>query len=255
MCLTLAAGTVDSIGGGGGLISVPAFLAAGVPPFFLLGTNKSMATAGACVAAFRYGRSGLLPRLTGPAWTLLIGLAIVGGGVGALVSQLPLVVDNLRFLVPVLLSAVMFFLAYRWFIEKKATDSGRVLPGALDPAPVLRGHLSRGMIALIGLYDGLFGPGTGTFYLSYFEKRGIETLTGNAITKVFNLSSNIGALLVFAFRERIDWHTGMIAAGSYMVGNWLGSGLALQRGQRLIRVTVLIVTGLMLVRTAWSLGH
>lgn len=248
-----AAGVVDAIAGGGGLISIPAFLTAGVPIPLLLGTNKCMACVGSTVALWRYQRGGLMPRLAPRTWALLIAMSIGFSTIGALVSQLPWVLERLRFLIPLLLVSVMAFLVHRWFLasrgglrsELNAPDAEAVLGPGATPG-------TRGWIAAISTYDGLFGPGTGTFFLSMLESRGFSTMTANALTKAFNVSSNMGALVYFVVQGKVLWATGLSAAAAYMVGNYVGSGLVLKRGQGLVRITVLTMTSLMLLRYAWS---
>lgn len=248
-----AAGVVDAIAGGGGLVSVPAFLAAGVPIPLLFGTNKCMACVGSTVALWRYQRGGLMPRLRPRTWFALVAMSIVFSTLGALVSQLPWILERLRFLIPMLLLSVMAFLVRRWFFSGQA---GPALPSVDKDAEATLGRSAtwgtRIWIAVISAYDGLFGPGTGTFFLSMLESRGFSTMTANALTKAFNVSSNVGALVFFVIQAKVLWVTGLSAAAAYMVGNYVGSSLVLKRGQGLVRVTVLTMTSLMLLRYAWS---
>ncbi len=104
------------------------------------------------------------------------------------------------------------------------------------------------MIGVIATYDGLLGPGTGTFFLSAFERLGLRTITANAMTKIFNLASNVGALLWFASQGRLIWTLGLPAAGFYLCGSYLGSGLVLRRGQKLVRLVVLLSSSALLIK-------
>lgn len=240
------AGVVDSIGGGGGLISVPALITAQVPLPLLLGTNKSLAAPGAAVSLFRYARAGLLPVISRPSLFFFILLGALGGFSGAVIAQLPWVVRNLRFLIPILLVFVIAYLTKRWFFNRGC----RPLESHL-----LHSHESRLASFGIATYDGVFGPGTGSFFLSYFERAGLPTLSASAFTKVLNLSSNLGALLFFTWKGAVLWPVGFSGAGVMILGNYVGSGLALKKGQSLVRATVLIMSSLMLFKYAWaSLG-
>lgn len=247
-----AAGVVDAIAGGGGLVSVPAFLAAGVPIPLLLGTNKLMACVGSTVALYRYQRGGLIPRLSRRTWLVLITTSIGFSALGALISQLPWVLDRLRILIPILLLSVMAFLVRRWFFSDKEERGSRQDPDSERSLGAGSPLSTRAWVSAISAYDGLFGPGTGTFFLSMLESRGFTTMTANALTKVFNVSSNIGALVFFIVQGKLLWGVGLSAAAAYMVGNYVGSGLVLKRGEALVRLTVLTMTSLMLLKYAWS---
>lgn len=242
------AGFVDAIGGGGGLISVPAFLAVGVPYPLLLGTNKGMAATGASVAAIRYARAGIMPKARKLTWFVLAGSAILAGAIGAAISELPIVLENLKYLVPILLVAVMAYLLKRWFWDERygsvAVEKRSEL--VMESVPTQVG------VATIAGYDGVFGPGAGTFFLSFLEKRGLGTVQAIAATKVFNLGSNIGALAFFASTSRVLWPVALMAAIGFMGGNYVGSGIVLQRGKSVVRLTVIVATSLLLVKQAWS---
>lgn len=263
------AGLVDSMGGGGGLISAPALLMTGIHPSFILGTNKSMSTLGSVAALVRYTRAGLLPSLPPATWLRLAFIACVAGVAGAAFSTLSFIVSNLRFLIPILLACVMLFIIKRWWWdEKKLTRAknsfdesatrcapstsppSEPTPSARAPTETLVTPRTQGWIGVIAGYDGVFGPGTGTFFLSLFEKAGFSTLQANAITKVFNFSSNIGALCYFSINGHVMWALGLSGAGFYLIGNYLGAGLVLKRGQGIVRVAVCTMTSLLIIKFA-----
>ena len=240
------AGLVDAMGGGGGLISVPAFLAAGVPPTWVLGTNKAMAFSGGLVSLIRYARAGFMPKFPRREWIMLITLCVVTSAMGAAVSTLPAVVENIKAWLPVMLVAVMAFLSKRWIYDEIQHKIRKTKPIQRDPkAPT---HGTRAAVGAIACYDGLFGPGAGSFFLTYLEKHGYKTVTANALTKVLNLSSNVGALAWFAISGRILWLTGLLMACAFMAGNFLGSGIVIKRGPGWVRVLVLTSTTLLLVK-------
>ena len=241
---SMLAGFVDSIGGGGGLLTVPALLNAGIPPAFLLGTNKGMATLGSTAALFRYARAGLLPRLLKREWGVLFGSVVCLAALGAFLSTHPLVVDNLRIFIPLVQIFVLTFLVRRWFFQKVE------IPVDNNPQALKR-FSTRVGIGIIGTYDGLFGPGTGTFFLSLLERAGFSTLHANALTKVLNFASNLGALMLFAAFGKVMWPLSLAGAGAYLIGNYCGAGVVLKKGQTAVRFVVIFTTVALLLRSLY----
>lgn len=255
------AGFVDSIGGGGGLITLPTLLGLGVPVPLLLGTNKCLSTFGSLPAVVRYARAGLLPKLHGGVWVLLFAAAAGTAALGARASQHPWVLDHLPVLVPCLLFLVMGFMLKRWFWDeprqrKRNSNLDPRQRHDFDSEERIQKHLFHPLplttTLLIAAYDGLLGPGTGTFFLNAFERLGLGTITANAMTKIFNLASNVGALLWFASQGRLIWTLGLGAACFYLCGSYLGSGLVLRRGQKLVRLVVLSTTSVLLIKLLWQ---
>lgn len=247
------AGLIDSIGGGGGLITIPTFLNLGVPPAFLLGCNKCVSTLGSLPAVLRYHRAGLLPKLPRAQWIRLFLAGALCSIVGAWISQQKFILDNLNFMVPVLLFTVMGFMLKRWFWDERRMKRIATLgPADIDPVhPIevaLKRPLARSGIAAISAYDGIFGPGTGTFFLTLFEGLGLKTISANAITKIFNLASNVGAMIWFSTHGRVIWPLGFAGAAFYLIGNYIGAGLVLRRGQGLVRIVVLLATSGLLIK-------
>lgn len=242
-----AAGIVDSMGGGGGLITVPALLNIGVPPLFLLGTNKTISACGSLPALLRYRKAKLLPNLGWKIWAFLAISCAAFSAVGAYVSQYQAFLDRISLIVPLMLVLVMAFMIKNWFFDRKpesnlAVDSPRVL------MTKIAGPGSYLSIGGISFYDGLLGPGTGAFFMNFLEHHGVRTLTANATTKVFNLSSNVGALIFFIASGKNLWFLGLAGAFSYALGNYLGAGFVIRRGQNLVRAVVLIVVSILLLR-------
>jgi uncharacterized membrane protein YfcA len=247
------AGLVDSIGGGGGLITIPTFLNLGVPLPLLLGSNKCVATLGSLPAVLRYRRAKLLPDLPRARWVRLFLAAALCAAGGAWLSQQKLVLDNLHFMVPILLFIVMGFMLKRWYWDERRMKRIATLgPEDIDAAyPIdlaLKRPMARSGIAGIALYDGLFGPGTGTFFLTLFESLGLKTISANAITKIFNLASNTGAIIWFGLHGKVIWPLGLSGAVFYLCGNYIGAGLVLRRGQGLVRAVVLLATSGLLIK-------
>lgn len=245
------AGLIDAIGGGGGLITIPTLLNLGIPPALLLGTNKTIACLGSLPALIRYRRAGLWPPLSVRLSLVLFCLAFSAAFLGAWLSSLAFILDRLRLLIPVLLLVVLLVMIRKWFFvraERKA------LLASEDQGLSLALNRPSRLLALAGIsaYDGLFGPGTGTFFLSYLESLGLKTMSANALTKGFNFASNLGALSFFAWQGKVIWLLGLAGASAYLLGNYLGSSLVLRRGQSLVRAFVILATLALLIKYLWQ---
>ena len=226
-----AAGFVDAIAGGGGLITVPALLLAGLPPVDALATNKVQGSFGSGTAAWSYARAGLV-RLSDN-WLPALVTAVLAG-VGALAaSHLP--VEVIRKGLPVVLIGVALFFAFKPGLD----DRDR--PARMSPMVFMMA-----VAPLIGFYDGLVGPGTGSFMmLGFVMLAGFGLLKATAETKLLNFASNIGSLLVFAVVAKPVWMLGILMGVAQMAGAALGSRLAIRIGARLIK-PLLVVTSLAL---------
>ncbi len=228
-----AAGFVDSIAGGGGMITLPALLAAGLPPHFALGTNKLQSTFGSLTASLRYRAAGIVrfrDMVPGIAATAL------GAGLGALAVG---AVDSglLRFLIPALLLAILVFLALkpRFGLDAKEAKVGWV------PFWIIAG-------LVLGFYDGFFGPGTGTFWaMALVAFAGLDLRGATAHTKVANFTSNLVSLGVFVASGSVLAPLGIAMGLAQAGGAWVGSRVALKRGAGFIRGLLLAVTGAMIV--------
>ncbi len=241
--LLFLAGLVDSVAGGGGLISLPAYLVAGLPPHCATATNKCSSTFGTMLATVRYLRHGHLHRQSA---ALSVVCALSGSWLGA---RLNLWLPE-RYLYWFLLGALpVIALVILFKRELGQTDRTNRYSKT--------GLLVRvAVIALaIGCYDGFFGPGTGTFLmLALTGLCGFDLLTASGNTKVINLSSNLAAFVTFAFSGNILWALGIPAALFNIAGNYVGSGLALKNGARVIRPMLLVVLGLLLGTVIYDLA-
>ncbi len=215
------AGFIDSITGGGGLITVPALLLAGLGPVEALGTNKLQALFGTGSASFAYARKGYVdPRRQIPAASL----ALIGSGVGALVASIA-PGEILEAVLPLLLIAIAAYFAFKTTLS----DTDRV-------ERMLSAAFLMTVPPLIGFYDGLFGPGTGSFLmLAYVGLAGFGILKATAHTKVLNFASNVGAFIVFAALGSVAWKIGLVMGAMQLLGARLGSALAMKSGARLIK--------------------
>jgi len=239
-----AAGLVDAIAGGGGLLTVPALLAAGLPPHLALGTNKGQAVFGSGAALVRFARAGLIQ----PARARLgFPLGLLGSLLGAaLVLQIP--PATLKPLVLALLGAAALFIGLR-----RGTPAGGAAAG--QPPRRHGGTWAAGLVALlIGAYDGFFGPGTGTFLIvASVAFLGDDLTQASAGAKVVNFASNLAALALFAWRGVVIWPVALPMAAGQLGGAWLGAHLAVRRGDRLVRGVTVAVALALAAKLAWDL--
>ncbi len=232
------AGFIDSIAGGGGLVSVPALLLAGASPVEALATNKLQGTFGAGTALFAYARGGhVRPREQ-------VGMAAISlgaGAAGAMVAHL-IPAEVLRVIMPVVLIGVAAFFALKPGLSDDAS-------AARIPLPVF----ALTVVPLVGAYDGFFGPGTGSFFMMGFVLlAGYGVLRATAHTKMLNFASNIGSLLVFIPSGAMWWGVGLAMAVAQVAGASLGARLAMRVGARLIRPLLVVVSTAMALRLLWQ---
>jgi len=220
------AGVVDAVAGGGGLFTVPALLAAGLPPGLALATNKGQAAPGALTSFVTFFRRGGLDRQRAP---LGFAFGFLGSLLGArlLLAMRP---EPLRPIVAVLLLFALGFMLLRSRIRVRKT-------------PLARPKLTLALIALtLGTYDGFFGPGTGSLLIVCFVTLfGDSPLFASGNAKVVNLGSNLAAFLLFAWRGAIWWQVALPMAAANMLGARLGARLALRQGDRFVQVVVTAV--------------
>ncbi|MEU6204927.1 TSUP family transporter [Micromonospora musae] len=226
------AGWVDAVVGGGGLLLLPALLvvAPGLPVATVLGTNKLAAIAGTATAAATYARRTKIDwAVTGPA----AGLAVLSSGVGAvLAGAVP--ASAYRPVVLVVLLSVALFVVLRPRLGVVSLPHRRT-PARVAAAVVLAG-------VGIALYDGLIGPGTGTFLvLAFTALVGADFVHGSAMAKVVNAGTNLGALVVFAATGHVWWLLGAGMAVCNIVGAAVGARMALRRGAGFVRIVLLVV--------------
>jgi uncharacterized protein len=235
----LTAGVVDAIAGGGGLLTLPALLATGLPPHVALGTNKGQSVFGSLAALVRFSRSGLV---RGELAAVTFPLGLVGSFCGAALVML-MRPEVLKPLVLFLLVVVATFLAFR-----------RGPPPGEQPEPPRGRMLALGatIALLIGTYDGFFGPGTGTFLIICFSGLLGHSMTrASADAKVVNFASNLAAATLFASRGVVLWHLALPMAAAQFTGGWIGAHLTVRGGDKLVRKVVLLVV----VALALKLGR
>jgi uncharacterized membrane protein YfcA len=232
------AGFVDSIAGGGGLIQLPALLI-GLPKSEtaeVLGTNKLSAVFGTTTAAALY-RKQIKPD---PKVLIAMGVPAFLGSAGGAVLASKIPTSNMRPMVLVLLIVVAI---YTWF----KPDLGKF--------ENLRHHSTRRVQiaalagAVIGFYDGIFGPGTGSFLmLILVASLGYAFITASAIAKVVNVATNVGAIVVFGIHGAVIWQIGIIMGTANITGAVVGSRLAIKGGSTLVRKVFLVVTIALIIK-------
>lgn len=235
-----AAGVVDSIAGGGGVITVPVLLSAGLDPRVMLATNKGQAIFGSTSALIAFARHGEIDRSRVP-YSFVA--AIVGALIGA---SLVLKIDP-KLLRPIVL--VLLIVAAATAFVRRPTKPTRW--AIVDAAP----SLAAVVVALvIGVYDGFFGPGTGTFLLLAYAIAFGDTLvraSGNA--KVANMASNLAAFSLFALSGNIRWEIALPMGIAQVAGAQIGTRLAIQRGAGMVRAVAVTVSLCLAGRVAWQM--
>ncbi len=231
------AGLVDAIGGGGGLISLPAYLFAGLPIHQTIATNKLSSTCGTALATVRFIKEGLVNwKLSVPT----IAFAMLGSSLGANLSMTVSdgVMEKILFIV---LPVVAFIvLNPKIFHDNEAHE---MVP---DKKLWITALLSA---FVVGIYDGFYGPGTGTFLIIAFTVfAGLDIRSANAQTKVINLTTNITSLVIFLMNGQVLIPLGLAAAACNMAGNYVGAGLAMKKGSKITRPVIVLVLVLLFLK-------
>jgi uncharacterized protein len=240
-----AAGLIDAMVGGGGLIQIPALFAVypGVPPATLLGTSKFAGLFGTISAVVRYARRVVIPwRALLPLALLALALSVGGARLASVVSA-----DIFRPLVPIMLLAVLIYVLWR-----------KDLGGEHAPRAFSGSHhiVGAALIAAIGFYDGFFGPGTGSLLIFVFVRcYGYDFLHAGAAARAINVATNAAALSYFAAHGLVLWHVGAGMAICNIAGALVGTRLALRGGSGFVRQAFIVIVSLLILRTAWTALH
>lgn len=236
--LVFIAGFVDSVAGGGGVISLPAYLLAGIPMHLAAGTNKLANGCGTAISAYRYARSGKV------VWLAAIPAAIfstIGSILGTeLAVYLPARVLEIIVIAALPLVALILFFTKGFGEEEK--------PQKPRNSVIIRASL----IGLaIGFYDGLIGPGTGTFLtLAFSALIGFSLLRSAGCARIANLASNVASLVVYLSHGSVLFSVGIPAIACSMLGNFFGSKYAIKGGSGKIRFVMFFVLALLFIRFA-----
>jgi uncharacterized protein len=236
LCLmSFIAGFIDSIAGGGGLILLPSLLIAGIPPQVCLGTNKFASLFGTATALANFIKNGKV------IWKIAVfglGFSYLGSVIGTkaiLFTDPQTTAKIIIMLLPV--TAIVTFLPKRQLKTSSAEFSSREL---FIYIPLF--------CLVIGFYDGFYGPGTGTFLIfGFYIFLGMHLINASAISKVFNLASNIGSFFTFLMAGKVLYSIGIPIAAANIVGGYLGSIVAIRKGQKLIKGFILAVFIILLI--------
>ena len=239
MMAAFAAGFVDAIAGGGGLITLPILMLAGLSPAQALATNKVQGVFGAGTAALSYAARGLVDLRSQWKSALIAGAAGAAGAV--LVSAIP--TDGLRLILTIILVGIGLFFALKPGLND--LDRTRRLTPLVFAATV---------VPFVGFYDGLIGPGAGAFYMiGFVTLAGYGVLKATAHTKLLNFASNLGGLGAFALVGQPLWLLGMAMGAAQIAGAMLGARLASRIGARLIKPLLVVTSTLLAGRLIWQM--
>jgi len=226
------AGFMDTLAGGGGLITVPALVVSGIPPLAALGTNKLQSSFGSGTASF------LLFKRKKIYWQELRPMmiaAFIGSVVGTVIVQL---IDArvLGFMIPLVLVIIAAYFITAPYLKIESTKprmSDRIYQKTVLP--------------IIGIYDGMFGPGTGSFLaVAGVSLRGLELIKATAIAKPLNFATNIASLIVFIFAGQIVWLAGFAMIVGQILGAWLGSHYLFKVNPKVLRILIVTICLIML---------
>ncbi|CAG9295858.1 TSUP family transporter [Celerinatantimonas diazotrophica] len=235
--VAIVAGTIDTLAGGGGLLSIPALMTCGVPPLMALGTNKFQGSFGSAMASVLMFRSRRVH------WADVRG-GILGSLLGAVVGTF--LVQHihahwLSWIVP----GVLVFIALFFLLAKPPLKTAK-------PRCSKRIY-QRCIVPVIGWYDGFFGPGTGSFFaLSGVSLRGLSMVDATAVAKVFNCASNVASLVVFLVAGQVFWSAAIVMFLGQLVGAWMGAHALFKINPNYLRYLVVVMSISMLARYLWT---
>jgi uncharacterized membrane protein YfcA len=224
----VVAGTIDTIAGGGGLLTIPALMYAGLPPAAALATNKMQSVFGTFTASYYFIRKGLVDISQ---MKLMIAMAFIGSVAGGF-TLIQIDASILEKIIPILLIAIgIYFLLAK---NAGAVEKHKLISTAL---------FAFSFVFVIGFYDGFFGPGTGSFFtMALIFFLGLNIATATAQTKVLNLTTNLASFLFFLVFGEIYFLIGLIMGIGQILGALLGAKLVMLKGQKLIRPLIVIIS-------------
>ncbi len=233
-------GFIDSIAGGGGLISVPTYLALGMPADLILGTNKCVSSSGTTFAVFRYVKNRTI------IWeTVIFAIvaALIGSAIGA--SLATYLSRNSIFILLLVVIPILFTLQARYM------QAVTVKP-QLNRLQVISRATFLGLF--LGGYDGIFGPGTGTFLLlAFMLLLHMSSREASANARIVNYASNVSAFIYFLIQGKIFWPVAVVAISGSICGNWLGSGMVIKNADKVVIPVFRFVLLLLLVKCGYDL--
>ncbi len=236
--VAIIAGFLDTLAGGGGLLTLPALMMSGLPPLSALATNKlqsSMGTATASIMMFR-GR-----RVRWHQVKQLMLAAFIGSALGTVIIQF-VDAELLTLVIPVVISIIGLYFLFTPVVDEENKS-----------AKISEGRYKKLVVPIIGMYDGIFGPGTGSFFtLAGRALRAQPFLQATAIAKTLNFSTNFASLIVFLFAGHVVWLAGLVMMVGQFIGAWLGSHCLFKIPVNYLRYLVVIMCFAMLAKYVTS---
>jgi len=234
--IAILAGFLDTLAGGGGLITMPALMISGVPPLAALGTNKLQGSMGTAMSTFMMLKHR---RIKWHDIKKLMLFSFVGSALGAITIQF-IDTTTLSFAIPF----VLLFIAVYFIISPT--------PGHIETKPRLPKKIYQAsVVPLIGCYDGMLGPGTGSFFsLAGVSLRGHSLVNATAFAKALNFSSNIASLIVFLFAGQVVLLFGIVMILGQAIGAWLGSHYLFKINPIYLRLLIVSISIIMLIKYA-----
>lgn len=238
--VAIVAGLLDTLAGGGGLIVLPALILSGVPPLAALGTNKLQGSMGTATATYLMIKN---KRINIASVKLLMLFAFIGAMIGTIAVQF-IDTELLSFVIPI----VLFIIAIYFLISPKPS-------GTTEKAKLSERQYKKFVVPCIGYYDGMFGPGTGSFFAaSGVYCRAHDLITATAIAKPLNFATNIASLIVFLLAGEIVWVIGILMMLGQIIGAWLGSHCLFKINPTYLRSMVVLMCFGMLIKYADAMG-
>jgi uncharacterized protein len=239
MIVSFAAGLIDSIAGGGGLLMLPSLLISGVPAQYALGTNKFTVNFGTGAAVINFARKKKIMLKIG---VYGIVFALIGGFIGSrtiLLFDQDIVGKLIIFLLPIAAIATLW-------PRKQAKNKGKIeWKDVRFKVPVI--------CLIVGFYDGFFGPGTGSFLaIAFYAIIGLGLIEATANAKIINFATNLGALISFMIAGKVMYLLGLPLAAANIAGNFIGSRLAIKKGEKIIKPFLIIVLIILLITLVWK---
>lgn len=238
--VAIVAGLLDTLAGGGGLISVPALILSGVGPLAALGTNKLQGSMGTATATFMMIKA---KRVKWHEVKKLMLFAFIGATIGAIAIQF-IHVKILNYIIPIVISLIGIY-----FLISPTPSEQQTKP------KISKRYYKNIVIPTIGCYDGFFGPGTGSFFaLAGISLRGYGIINSMAIAKTLNFSTNIASLIIFLIAGKIVWTIGLVMMLGQAIGSWLGSHCLFSINPKFLRILVVIMCFGMLMKYGYDMG-
>lgn len=231
--VAIAAGFIDTLAGGGGLITMPALIISGVPPLAVLGTNKLQGSMGTATSTYMMLKH---KRIHWHDVKYLMLLAFIGSALGSVAVQF-INTEALSFAIPLVLVLIAIY-----FIISP-------MPSHIETTPRMsKQKYLYGIVPVIGCYDGMFGPGTGSFFsLAGVALRGQSLINATANAKALNFSTNIASLIIFAAAGQVIWSLGIVMMFGQMIGAWLGAHSLFRIKPFFLRAIVVVICVGMLI--------